>query len=360
MSAAFGAALAGLGVQKGERVVLLMPNCPQLVVAQLGAWQVGAIVAPMNPLYTEHELEHMLQVCEAETAVVLTPFYAKVKAVQPRTSLRRVIATNIKEFLPPLLRFLFTFAKEKKEGHRIALQPGDFWLGDLLRRYAGAPPPAGVVSPDDPALLLFTGGTTGTPKGAVGTHRALVMAGMQIHTWMDALLKPWDDIILGNMPLFHVYAQGGVLPTALVGHQPLVLVPNPRDLDDLLATIHKARPTFLPGVPTLFIALLNHPKVAGGKADLRSLKLCLSGAAPLLAETKERFEALTGGRIVEGYGLTESMMATVVTPLAGAYKARRDRHAAARRRGAHRGHGAPGTASWRRARPARSSCARRS
>jgi long-chain acyl-CoA synthetase len=320
LSAAFAAALAELGVHKGDRVALLMPNCPQLVVAQLAAWQLGAVVAPMNPLYTEHELEQMLQMCAAETVVVLTPFYAKVKALQPHTSLHRVIATNIKEYLSPVLRFLFTIAKEKKEGHRITLQPDDLWFGDLLRRYANSPPPRRAAAPEDPALLLFTGGTTGTPKGAVGTHRALVMAGMQIHSWTGSLMKPWDDIIMGNMPLFHVYAQGGVLPTALVGHQPLVLIPNPRDLDDMLATIHKIRPTFLPGVPTLFIGLLNHPQVAAGKADLSSLKLCLSGAAPLMTETKQRFEALTGGRIVEGYGLTESMMATVVTPLAGAYK----------------------------------------
>jgi len=316
----FAAALAEMGVQKGDRVALLLPNCPQAVIGQFGAWKAGAIVAPLNPLYTERELEHALNECGAETAVVLTPFYAKLKALQPRTPVQRVIATNIKEYLPPLLRLLFTLLKEKKEGHRITLQAGDMWLSDLLRRHAGAPRPDVPVEPDDPALLLFTGGTTGTPKAALSTHQALVMSGMQFKAWFGETLADWEDRIMANMPLFHTYGQVGVMTTALVGHHPLALVPNPRDLDDMLATIRKARPAFLPGVPTLFIALLNHPDVQAGKADLSSLKLCISGAAPLLAETKRRFEALTGGRIVEGYSLTEAVMAGIMTPVRGTYK----------------------------------------
>ena len=129
------------GSRRGTVVALLLPNCPQFVIGQLGAWKAGAIVVPLNPLYTEHELPHMLTDCGAETALVLTPFYEKVKAAQPHTTLRRVIATNIKEYLPAHLRLLFSALKEKKEGHRIALQDGDLWLGDLLRKYAKAPRP---------------------------------------------------------------------------------------------------------------------------------------------------------------------------------------------------------------------------
>jgi long-chain acyl-CoA synthetase len=319
-SDAFAAAVAEMGVQKGDRVALLLPNCPQAIIAQFGAWKAGAIVAPLNPLYTERELEHALNECGAETAVALSPFYAKLKALQPRTPVQRVIATNIKEYLPPLLRLLFTLFKEKKEGHRITLQAADLWLGDLLRRHAGAPRPDVPVEPDDPALLLFTGGTTGTPKAALSIHQALVMSGMQYKAWFGETLVDWEDSIMANMPLFHTYGQCGVMATALMGHHPLALVPNPRDLDDMLATIRRVRPAFLPGVPTLFIALLNHPDVRAGKADLSSLKLCISGAAPLLAETKRRFEALTGGRIVEGYSLTEAVMAGIMTPVRGTYK----------------------------------------
>jgi long-chain acyl-CoA synthetase len=143
---------------------------------------------------------------------------------------------------------------------------------------------------------------------------------MQFKAWFGQTLVDWEDSIMANMPLFHTYGQCGVMATALMGHHPLVLVPNPRDLDDMVATIRKTRPAFLPGVPTLFIALLNHPDVQAGKVDFKSIKLCISGAAPLMAETKQRFEALTGGRIVEGYALTESTMAGVVTPVHGAYK----------------------------------------
>jgi long-chain acyl-CoA synthetase len=320
LSDAFAAALVGLGVKKGDRVALLLPNCPQFVIGQLGAWKAGAVVVPMNPLYTERELPHMLNDCGAETALVLTPFYDKIKAVQPYTGLQRVIATNIKEYLPSHLRLLFSLLKEKKEGHRIALQGDDFWLSDLLRLYAHSPRPRVPVGPHDPALFMYTGGTTGTPKAAVGTHHALLVTGTQLKAWFGALFVDWEDAVMGHMPMFHAYGNLGILSAALVGHHPLALVPNPRDLDDLVDTIHEVRPALLPGVPTMYIALLNHPKVRAGQVDFSSIKLCFSSASALLAETKNRFEALTGGRIMEGYALTESMVAAVITPAHGAYK----------------------------------------
>lgn len=322
LSDAFGRALAALGVQKGDRVALLLPNCPQTVIAQLGVWKAGAIAAPINPLYTEGELEHGLNECGAETAVVLTPFYDKIKALQPRTGLQRVIATNIKEYLPPLQRILFTLLMEKKEGHRVALQAGDLWFADLLRHPTKAPGPGVTVGPDDPALLIFTGGTTGRPKAALARHQSLLMSGMQLRAWSASILDEWDDVLLLLMPMFHMYGSVGVLTLGLVCHSPLALVPNPSDLDDLVATMRKVWPAFVPGVPTLFTALLEHPDVKSGKADLASIKLCISGAAPLMAETKERFERLTGARILEGYALTESIMAAVLTPVCGEDKVR--------------------------------------
>ena len=168
--------------------------------------------------------------------------------------------------------------------------------------------------------MLFSGGTTGTPKIAIGTHQSLLISGMQIHAWFANLLKDWTDVIMLNMPLFHVYGMAGVFPTGLVARVPLAVVPNPRDIDDMLSTIKKTKPAFLPAVPTLFNALLNHPKVQAGKVSLKSLKLNISGAAPLMLETKQRFEKATGGRIVEGFGMTESMMATITTPVMGLYK----------------------------------------
>jgi long-chain acyl-CoA synthetase len=316
----FANALIKLGVKKMDRVALVLPNTPQLILTMLGTWKAGGISVPMNALYTEHELEFGIKECGAKIVVVMTRYYCKIKAIQERAGIRTVIATNIKEYLPPALRILFTLLKEKKEGDRIRLQPGDLWLADLLRAQSGSTRPQVVVLPEDPAIMLFSGGTTGTPKIAVGTHQSLLISGMQIRAWFSSSLKDWIDPIMLNMPLFHVYGMAGVFPTGLVARVPLAVVPNPRDIDDMLAIIKKVKPAFLPGVPTLFNALLNHPKVQSGKVDLKSLKLNISGAAPLLLETKQRFEKATGGRIVEGFGMTESMMATITTPIAGLYK----------------------------------------
>jgi long-chain acyl-CoA synthetase len=320
LSLAMGAALQAEGVAKGDRVALLMPNCPQFIISQLGGWHAGAIVSPLNPVYTEEELVHALNETGAETAVVLTSFYNKVKALQSQTSLRRIIATNIKEYLPWTSRLLFTFFKEKKDGHRITLQPGDLWLSKLLRRHAGTKQPPIKVGPNDPALLMFTGGTTGRSKAALSTHGGLVTAAMQLYTWVSALSSEWEDVILLLMPMFHTYGNIGALGTGIVAHLSMVPVPNPRDIGDLVETICKERPAFLTGVPTLFNALMKHPDVSSGKADFKSIKLCLSGAAPLLQETKDRFEEVTEGRIIEGYALTESVMAAVLTPVQGQYK----------------------------------------
>jgi long-chain acyl-CoA synthetase len=319
-SDAFANALVALGVKKGDRVALLLPNSPQLILTQFGVWKAGGIAVPINPLYTEHELERLLIECGAETVVVLTRFYKKVNSLQPRTRVRYVIATNIKEYLPTLLTLLFTLFKEKKEGHRIRLQQSDLWLSNLLRQHANLPRPNVKINPEDPALILFSGGTTGEPKGAVGTHQALLMTGMQLRAWFSTVTVEWDDVILLTIPLFHVYGNAGVFAVGIFGRDSFAIVPDPRDIDDLVATIRKTHPTFLPGVPTLFNALLNHPDVQAGKVDFKSMKLCVSGASSLLAEVKNRFETLTGGRVVEGYGLTESMMAAVVTPLHGPYK----------------------------------------
>jgi long-chain acyl-CoA synthetase len=319
-SDAFAAALAGLGVAKGDRVALLLPNCPQFLICELGAWKAGAVIHPLNPIYTEQELEGALRRTRAETIVVLTPFYGRVKAVQPGTALRRVVATNVKEYLPPLLRVLFTLAKERKDGHRVRVADGDLWLGELLDRHRDAPRPAGLVSPDDPAVILMSGGTTGTPKGVVGLHRHYTITGRQLGTWLQAGTAPWDDVIMAALPLFHSFANIGIQSVALRNHNAMALVPNPRDLDDLLDTIKKTRPAAFSGVPTLFNVLLHHPRVQAGKVDFSSVKVCFSGAAPLLAETKRRFEELTGGRIVEGYSLTEAMLACAVNPVEGPNK----------------------------------------
>ncbi len=320
LSDAFAVALAELGIQKGDRVALLLPNSPQFIIAEVGAWKAGATVFPLNPIYTESELEGPLNNCAPETIVTLTLFYNRIKSIQPNTKLKRVIASNIKDFLPPVLRLLFTLVKEKKEGHRIRLQPGDLWFTDLLKTTRPQRKPSVSVSPDDPAIILLSGGTTGTPKGTVGTHRSLVTSGLQLTAWVKNLKGEKEDIVMLPLPLFHVYANAGIQCEAFVNGNTLSLIPNPRDIKDVLHAIRKDRPTFFISVPTLFIALLNHPDVKAGKVDFKSIKLCISGAAPLMAETKKSFEELTGGRILEGYSLTEAMMACTVNPALGEKK----------------------------------------
>jgi long-chain acyl-CoA synthetase len=321
LSTAFAAALHALGVRKGDRVAVLLPNCPQFFVAEFGIWKAGGLVHPLNPTYSERELESALASTSVETVVALTPFYARVKAVQSRTSVRRVIATSIKEYLPPVLRILFTLIKEKKEGHRLGdVASGDLWLTDLLKAHADARRPSVDVRPDDRAVVLSSGGTTGTPKGVVGLHRDYVRAGLQLLEWTKSARKPWTDVIFLPLPMFHVYANVGVQPMAFVGPNPLALVPNPRDINDLLKTIKKVKPSFFNGIPTLYNAILNHPDVRAGKIDLSSIKVCFSGSAALMAETKKQFEAKTGARIIEGYSLTEAMMACCINPVRGTQK----------------------------------------
>jgi len=318
LSDRFAASLADAGVRRGDRVALLLPNCPQFVIAELGAWTAGGTVLPLNPLYTADELIEPLRSAGAEIVVTLTPFYKRVKEIQAKTSLKRVIATSIKEYLPPVLRVLFTLLKEKKGGHRIVLEPGDSWFQDQLGRDSPGRFPA--PHPDDPAIMLMSGGTTGTPKAVVGSHRSFACAGEQLTVWLKGPETAAPEISLVPLPLFHVYACVGAQSHCFVSGTTLALVPNPRDIADLLKTIRQVRPTLFCAVPALFIALLNHPKVRDKSIDFSSIRACFCGAAPLMAATKSQFEALTGGRIVEGYSLTEGMMACLVNPLNGINK----------------------------------------
>jgi long-chain acyl-CoA synthetase len=320
LSDACAAAFAALGVTRGDRVGLLLPNCPQFFIAEFGAWKLGAIVAPLNPIYTEHELEGPLRENGVATVVTLTRFYERVKHVQARTGVRRVIATNIKEFFPPLLRLLFTLFRETRDGDRIRLQPGDHDFAHLLLVNRGRTSTAALPRSVDHAVLLMSGGTTGTPKAVLGSHGAYVVAGQQIKSWNASALSGVNDVTFLPLPLFHVYGNVGVQALTFMIGAAMAIVPNPRDLADLLATVKRVKPTFFNGVPTLYIAMLNHPLVKAGKIDFKSIRICFSGAAPLLADTKSRFESLTGARIVEGYSLTEAMMALCINPVKGANK----------------------------------------
>jgi long-chain acyl-CoA synthetase len=319
-SDAFAAALASIGVRAGDRVAICLPNCPQFMIAEFGAWKVGAIACPFNPLYSEREMADALQATGAETVVVLNRFYETVKSIQSRTSFKRVIATGIKDYLPWQLRLGYTLLKEGKEGERITLRDGDLTLKGLIGRNRGAAAPDRGRRLYEAAVILMSGGTTGTPKGVVGTHRGMVTAGLQLQAWLKPAMHEWTDTIMMPLPLFHTYGNTGLQSLALINHNPISLIPNPRELRDLLHEIKKVRPAFLCTVPTLLNGIMNHPLARSGKIDFSSIKLCFSGAAALMAETRKRFEVLTGGVIVEGYSLTEAQMAVVANPVRGEKK----------------------------------------
>jgi long-chain acyl-CoA synthetase len=319
-SDSLSAALTAIGVKPGERVALCLPNSPQFIVAEFAAWKAGAIACPFNPTYTDREMGEALHATSAETLVVLNRFYGKVKAIQASTSLKRIVATNIKEYFPPFLRIAYTLLKEKKAGDRITLTDGDYRLATLLRRFRGSARSGIDIDPDDAAVILMSGGTTGSPKGVVGQHRGMVIAGLQLQAWLRSAMQEWTDTIMLPLPLFHTYANTGVQGLALINHNPIALIPNPGDLGDVLSEIAHVKPTFICTVPTLLNGIMNHPRARQGKVDFTSIKLCFSGAAPLMAETKKRFEELTGGVIVEGYSLTEAQMAVIANPVRGARK----------------------------------------
>jgi long-chain acyl-CoA synthetase len=312
-------ALAALGVKKGDCVALVMPNTPQFIISQFAVWKVGGIAVPINPLYSEDELVHTLKDCGAEIAIVLTSFYGLVKNVQARTNVKTVIATVVKEYLAPFKRVMFGLLMEKKQGHYAELQKGDLWLQDIMKKYAKSPLPDVRLSAKDTGLILFSGGTTGTPKGVMLSHGCIVMNGMQTRSWFSTLIEDWEDITVLLMPLFHIYGNIILISTLLHARLPIVLVPNPRDVPDLLATIKATKPRFFPGIATLFIGLMNNPDVKSGKIDFKSMKMCVAAAAPLLPETKKSWEALTGGKLVEAYGLTESGI-IAMGPILGKWK----------------------------------------
>ena len=312
------AALADMGVKKGDRVGIFMPNTPQFVMAYFGILKAGGVVVATNPLYTPAEIEYQASDAGIEIMFVMTNFYKTIKAAQPKTKIKKLIVTNIKETLPPLLGFLFTLAKEKKGGFRLdgPLGEDEFWMQDLIKKYEPSQRPTVEIAPDDVALFQYSGGTTGVSKGAVATHFNVLANSLQIKNWM-LNIEEGNEVVLMSIPLFHVYGMVAGLLFAMASGASLVMIPNAKDLKDNLDNIAKFKPTIFPGVPTLYNALNNHPDVVAGKYDLSSIKACISGSAPLMRETKEKFEELSGGKVFEGFGLSEAPTATHCNPLLG-------------------------------------------
>ena len=304
------AALQEMGIQKGARVAIVAPNSPQFVIAYYGVLRAGGVAVPCNFLYTAEELSHQLADAGAEVAIVLSSFYQRIHSVRDETRLRHIIVTNVKEYFPTLLRLLFTLAKEKKEGHRVELASNqDRWLQTILSQEA-TPQPV-EIGPADTACLLYTGGTTGIPKGAELTHGNLVSNAVAGKMWSH--FRQGLEISIGALPFFHSYGMTAAMNMSLAGAGAIVLIPDPRDVLHVMGSISKHRATFYCAVPTSYVRINNHPQVQ--EFDLSSVLVCLSGAAPLPLEVQEKFQALTGATLVEAYGLTETSPATHVNPL---------------------------------------------
>ncbi len=307
-SNALAHALIDMGVKKGDRVTVLFLNSPQVFVCYFAIWKVGAITTPLNPLYTPFELEHAIQVVDAEVAIVHSLWYTTIKGLQPKTKLKKVIATDLDTYaVRPL--------KNEAAG-ATKLEAGDAWLTDLLEKYKGKGRPAVKVSYDDTGLILFSGGTTGAPKGVMHRHQSLVIIGMQHYAWWKSRTNDWHDHMLGNLPMFHAFGCFVAFGVYFQAHMTQVLVFNPRDMKGVIELVRKYKIASISATPTMLIALLNSPDRLPD--DFRSVNRCSSGAAPLMTETKLAFEKIIApdGVLAEGYGMTESAIAGSTTPVA--------------------------------------------
>ena len=309
------AGLQRIGVGRGTRVSLHLPNCPQFVIAYYGILKAGGIVVPHNPLYTEHEITHQLADAGVAVAITLTMLYPRVAAAAQAAGVRTIVYTGVHEYMPPLVRLLYRL-KAKRDGQWVTVRPRP-----EVRPFRGlledAAPTRVDISWDDPAVYLYTGGTTGVPKAVVLTHRNLVCNMLQTVAW-DPSLGHGREMAMGVLPFFHCYGMTAVMNVSLWTGTPVVLVPR-FDRKMTLDAIARYRPTLFHGVPTMYMALLNLPVLK--KDDLRSIRACVSGAMSLPREVQEQWEAAGGGRLVEGYGLTEASPITHCNPIRGPRKA---------------------------------------
>lgn len=323
----FARALVKMGIQRGDRVAICLPNLPQFPIAFYGVLKAGAIAVPTNPLYTAHELRHQLQDSGAKAIVILDTLYPTLHSVRDETPVEHIILTGVADYLPFPLSLLYPIREAREQrgkphvpASELQKDPKITQLHDLLAKAQAKrggyqlielPPPADI---DDVAILQYTGGTTGLSKGAMLTHRNLIANAIQCAVW-TGYPRFEAHTTLSVTPFFHVYGLTVVLNTSIYNGATMVLLPRflPKDV---LKAIEKYKPELFPGIPTMYLAIAREIEKRG-KGDASSIKICLSGAAPLLAEVQSRFEKVSGARVSEGYGLTEASPVTHSNPLWG-------------------------------------------
>lgn len=300
--------LQTLGIEKGDRVAIMLPNTPQSIISYYAILMAGGIVVQTNPLYMERELEYQMKDSGAKAIITLDILFPRVSKVIANTDLENVIVTAIKDYLPFPKNLVYPFIQKKQYGIIVNVkhEGQNHLYTEIMKMPAGKIKEYDSDFEEDLALLQYTGGTTGFPKGVMLTHKNLVANAAMSNAWLYKC-KPGEEVVLGILPFFHVYGMTAVLILSVMQGSKMVLLPK-FDPETTLKTIQKQKPTLFPGAPTIYIGLLNHPDLK--KYDLSSIDSCISGSAPLPVEVQEKFEEITGGKLVEGYGLTESSPVT--------------------------------------------------
>jgi len=300
--------LRKIGLQKGDRVAVMLPNTPQTFISFYGILFAGGIVVQVNPLFTEREIAFQLKDAGAKFIIVLDMLFNRVKNVEKETDLRHIIVTGIKDYLPFPKNLLYPMVQKRQKTvpPKVEHEGRHHLFAEIMKRTEAKDIPDEVNPKEDVAILQYTGGTTGFPKGVMLTHFNLYANAKMCDAWVYKF-KEGEGATLGVLPLFHVYGLTTVLVFPVMKGDMAILLPR-FNAGEVLKTIDKLKPKVFPGAPTMYIGLLNHPDLE--KYDLSSIEICLSGSAPLPVEVQQQFEKLSGGKLVEGYGLTESSPVT--------------------------------------------------
>jgi long-chain acyl-CoA synthetase len=313
----FAAGLKKLGIAHGDRVALLLPNCPQFVIAYLAILKLGAIAVPTNPLYVERELEHQLNDSGSKAIICLDLLFARLQNVRGKTGIETIIVSDMAETMPFWARPFYK-SRLRKQGMSANVQagPGVVWFNDVLKT-PGGEKIADAAKPEDIAMLQYTGGTTGVSKGVILTHNNVVANVEQNIVWRSADLAPGENRLFCVLPFFHVYGLTGTLCGSVRIAATMIILPR-FEVEDTLKAIHKYRPDLFAVVPTILVAVNSFPGL--NKYNLDSITSVNCGAAPLPVEVMSQFERRTGAVILEGYGLSEASPGTHSNPYSGIRK----------------------------------------
>ncbi len=304
-----------LKLLKGNMLAIMLPNLPQYIIFFMASMKLGITVVQMNPLYTQPEIEYELKDSGARTIIAMDDMLPKVMPLQGKL-LDSIIEVRVEDYLPAVKAKLYKLMK--KTGHKKVGGPGIIlYTGKQQYKHIEDE----TIDPNrDLALLQYTGGTTGIPKAAALTHKNLLSNASQLIEWFPEEFKK-NISYLASIPYFHVYGMMTAMLTPLLQCSSLIIVPDPRDIKMTLNLIKKKKPVAFPGIPTMYHSIINHPDIR--KYGINNIKLCISGAMALPEELQKKFEDITGGTLVEGYGLSECSPVTNISPLSAEWKDRR-------------------------------------